>query len=118
MSNTRATSGTGSLEAVKLVKATETEWEGKTAAARTTADAVLARLRDEAAAAVAAARADAERDRTRAVEAARSSADQEAVKIVADGEVAARRDSAGAGRRPADRRDEVLNAVLEGLAGK
>jgi|GEM_PF-3364035 len=118
MSNTEAAGGSGSLEAVKLVKATETEWEARIAAAKKAADAALARLRDEAAAAVAAARADADRERSRAVESARATADLEAAKIVTDGEAAARQDSAGAGRRPSDRRDDILDAVLEDLAGK
>jgi vacuolar-type H+-ATPase subunit H len=100
---------------VKLVKASETEWETRIAAAKKAADAALAQLRNDAAAAVTAARVAAEKDRATAVEAARAGADLEAAKIVADGEAAAQRDSAG-GRRPADRKDEVLAAVLEGFA--
>jgi vacuolar-type H+-ATPase subunit H len=118
MSDSETATGAGSLDAVKLVKATETEWEAKVAAARKAADAAIARLRDQAAAAVAAARVEADRDRTRAVEVARATADAEAAQIVTDGQSAAQRDSAGAGRRPADRRAEVLDAVLGNLAGK
>jgi vacuolar-type H+-ATPase subunit H len=106
-----------SVDAVRLVKAAETEWEGKTAAARNAAETSLARLNEEAEAAVAAARTQAELSRTRTVEAARASADAEATAIVTAGESAARSDSAGAGRRPADRRTEILAAVLGDLAG-
>ncbi|MGA8275436.1 MAG: hypothetical protein WB852_03965 [Thermoplasmata archaeon] len=116
MSNTETAAGSGSLEAVKLVKATETEWEAKIAAARKAAEASLAQLRDDAAAAVASARIEAESARVRSVETARSTADADAAKIVAEGQAAARRDKAG--RSPSDRRDEVLAAVLEDLAGK
>ncbi len=115
MSNTEAPAGTGSLEAVKLVKATETEWEARLAAARKASDAALAQLRDAAKAAVAAARAEADGARTRSIEAARETADADAAKIVADGQTAVRRDQAG--RRPEDQKDAVLTAVLEDLAG-
>jgi vacuolar-type H+-ATPase subunit H len=116
MSNPEVVAGSGSLTAVKLVKATETEWEAKIAAARKAAEASLAQLREEAAAAVAAARTDVEGERVRSVEAARLLADQEAAKIVAEGEGSAERDKAG--HRLADRKDAVLAAVLEDLAGK
>ncbi len=118
MSNTEGAAGSGSLDAVKLVKATETEWETKIAAARKAADAALAQLREAAATAVTEARADAERERALTVEATRVTADKEAAQIVADGQEAAERDRASAGRRPADRRDDVLDAVLGDLAGK
>jgi vacuolar-type H+-ATPase subunit H len=117
MSNTEAAGSTsGSLDAVKLVKATEAEWEAKIAAARKAGEASLAQLRDAAAAAVAAARADAERERTRSVETARASADAEAALIVTDGQSAAQKDATG--RRPRDRKAAVLNAVLGDLAGE
>jgi vacuolar-type H+-ATPase subunit H len=117
MSEGTPPAGTASLDAVKLVKAAETEWEAKTTAARKTSEAALARLHEEAEAAVAAARTLAEQERVRTVEAARSSADAEAATIVTAGEAAAQRDGAGAGRRPADRRTEVVAAVLGDLAG-
>jgi vacuolar-type H+-ATPase subunit H len=116
MSNTEVPASSGSLDAVKLVKATETEWETRLAAARTAAEASLAQLRDAAAAAVAAARAEAESARNHSVEAARATADAEAAQIVAEGTAAAQRDKSG--RRPADRKDDVLTAVLEDLAGR
>jgi vacuolar-type H+-ATPase subunit H len=116
MSQTESEAPSGSVEAVKLVKATETDWEAKILAARKAADAALAQSRADASAAVAAARAAADRDRTSAVQMARLSADQEAAKIVAEGEVAARKDNSGRGRKPVDRKDEVLSAVLDGFA--
>jgi|HubBroStandDraft_1064217.scaffolds.fasta_scaffold22876_2 vacuolar-type H+-ATPase subunit H len=116
MSNTEAPAGTGSLEAVKLVKTTETEWESKIAAARKAAEAALAKLRDEARASVAAARAEAESARTRSVETVRETADADAEKIVAEGQAAAQRDPSS--RPLADQKDAILSAVLEDLAGQ
>ena len=117
MSNTGTEADPGSVEAVKRVKSTETEWEARIAAARKAADASLAELRAAAAATVATARTEAERERTRAVDIARSTADQEAAQIVAVGQVAADQDAKGSGQRPSDRKRDVIAAVLEDLAG-
>jgi vacuolar-type H+-ATPase subunit H len=116
MSDAGPTAGP-SVDAVKLVKAAETEWEEKTAAARTAAQAAVAQLREEAEVAVAAARAQVELERARTVETARASAEVEAATIVTAGEVAAQREGSGEGRRPADHRPEILAAVLGNLAG-
>jgi len=109
--------GTGSIEALKKVKATEVEWDGRLAAARGETEKLLLQLRDESAAAVKAAELAAERDRTARVEQARVETAAAAAAILADGEKAAAKAERAEGRRPADKRDAVLDAVL-GAFGK
>jgi vacuolar-type H+-ATPase subunit H len=101
-----------SVEALKRVKATETEWDTRLNAARQEAAESLRRLRDEGDAAVKAAVAEAERKRTGQVERARAEAAMEAEAIVADGRRAAERAAHGEGRRPADKKDAILEVVL------
>ncbi|HTT73920.1 MAG TPA: hypothetical protein VMG99_07250 [Thermoplasmata archaeon] len=101
-----------SFEALKRVKAAESEWDQRLAAARQREGADLERLRAEADAAVRAAQAEAERARAAAVQAAKDAAEREATRIEGDGATAAADVARGAGKRPIDRKDAVLAAVL------
>jgi len=102
----------GTVEALKRVKATETEWETKTAEARAHRDQALQRLRDETEATVHAAQVETERERSEAIQAARTEADAEAAKILADGDQVAA--DAGSEQPTAlkEKRAELLAAVL------
>jgi len=116
---TTTTSGAGSpdsVEALKRVKATENEWDARLAAARTESDTALQSVRDETDAAVREAEAQAERDRVVRVGAARTEIAKEADGIVADGHAAAESAMKGEGRRPSDRKDEILSVVLGAFA--
>ncbi|HTT44388.1 MAG TPA: hypothetical protein VMH38_00020 [Thermoplasmata archaeon] len=101
-----------SVEALKRVKATENEWDARLAAARQDAEASIARLRAEAAAAVKEAQAAADRDRVARVTQARTETETEAAAILADGKKAADRALVGEGRRPSDKKTQILAAVL------
>jgi vacuolar-type H+-ATPase subunit H len=105
----------GSIEALKRVKATETDWELKLRAARGAVDEALGRLQAESEAAIKAAQASAEAERTRAVQAARTEADREAEGILAEGTRAAEAAARGSGKRPADQKDALLTTVLAGF---
>jgi len=107
----------GSVEALKRVKATETEWDARLGAARTESETALRRLKEEADAAVKAAEGEAERTRTDRVEHARVEAAGLAGAIVAEGQKAAETAARGEGRRPADKKDAILAVVL-GSFGK
>jgi vacuolar-type H+-ATPase subunit H len=109
---TSGASSPDSVEALKRVKATENEWDVKIAAARTERDATLERLRREADDAVREAGAQAERDRATRVDSARAEIAKEADAIVAEGHRAAEEATHGEGRRPADRKEAILSAVL------
>jgi vacuolar-type H+-ATPase subunit H len=106
----------GTIDALKRIKATEAEWDGKVAAARRDAEASLRRLHDELEATVQAAHAAAEAERARALQRARAAAEVEAEGILAEGRAAASAAATTAGKRPADREDEVLAAVLGSLS--
>ena len=108
-------SDVGSIEALKRIKATETEWDEKLASARQETEATLRRLAEESDATVKATHAEADAARTLSVQRARSDADREAETIVAEGAKAAGAAARGAGKRPADRSAEVLAAVLGSL---
>ena len=101
-----------SVEALKRVKATENEWDARLNAARKDRDATLERLRTEAAAAVKQAQTEADRDRVERVVQARAETQAEVATILADGASAAERALTGEGRRPADKKDAILDAVL------
>jgi len=105
---------TTSLETLRKVRATELEWERRIAEGRSRSDELLRTLREEAEALVAAARTDAERERTRVIEAARTAADREAAGIAAEGERAAT-EAAGGPAVGAERRAAILAAVLNDL---
>jgi vacuolar-type H+-ATPase subunit H len=102
----------GGLDALRRIKAAETEWEQRLAADRAAAETALQRVRDETEAAVKAAQAEADRERALAIAGARATADEQAAAIVAEGEVAAEEAARGEGKRPADHKDEVLAVVL------
>lgn len=105
----------GSIDALKRVKATETDWDLKLRAARGAAEQAIARLKAESEAAVATAQAAAEDDRNRTVQAARAEADREASEILAAGTRAAEAAGRGEGKRPAQKKDAVLAVVLAGF---
>jgi vacuolar-type H+-ATPase subunit H len=105
----------GSIDALKRVRAAETEWEQKVTAAKQDAGEAIAELRTAADEAVRAAQADAEAKRAAKVQAARSEADREAVVILAEGAKAADAAAQGEGKRPADKADAILGAVLAGF---
>jgi vacuolar-type H+-ATPase subunit H len=114
---TSAAAAPGSLEALKRVKATESEWDARLNAARQESEAILRRLRDDGDASVKATEAEADRLRSVRLEKARAETDQEAEAIVADGRSSAQRAALTEGRRPSDKKDAVLDAVL-GSFGK
>ncbi len=105
-------SESGTVEALKRVKATEAEWETAVAQARAHRDAALRADTDAAARAVQAAQAQVERDRTEAVQAARTEGDAEAARVLAEADktaTAAARDDPDALEA---RRTAILAAVL------
>jgi len=105
----------GSIDALKRVKATETDWELKLRAARGAAEEAVQKLRADSDAAVKAAQAAADQQRAQAVQAMRAEADREAAEILADGERAAAQAARGEGKRAADKKDAILAAVLAGF---
>jgi vacuolar-type H+-ATPase subunit H len=105
----------GSVEALKRVKATETEWDARLKAARQEAETMLRRLRDDEDVAVKAAEAEADRERTVRLERARAQTVEEAEAIITDGHRAAERAALGEGRHPADKKDVILDVVLGSL---
>jgi len=105
-------SDVGSIEALKRIKAAETEWEEKLASARQMTEATLRRLVEESDATVKATHTEADAARTLSVQRARAEADGEAETIVAEGAKAAAAAARGAGKRPAERSVAVLAAVL------
>jgi len=111
-----AMAGSGSIEALKRVKAAEGEWDRRLAAAREESEKLLSELREEAESAVKSAELEAERDRSAKIEQARVETIAAAAAIIADGEKAAAKAERAEGRRPSDKRDAVLEAVLGGFA--
>jgi vacuolar-type H+-ATPase subunit H len=107
----------GSIDALKRVRAAEMEWEQKVTNAKQDAGEEIARLKTAADEAVQAARASAEQARAAVVQTARSEADREAIVILADGAKAADAAAEGEGKRPADKADAILDAVLAGFTG-
>ena len=106
---------TATLDALKRIKLTETEWDEKVATARREAEASLKRLKEETETRLAAARAEAEAERGRTLEKARAEADTEATAIVAEGERAAQKATEGTGKGVTARKDEILAVVLGGF---
>jgi vacuolar-type H+-ATPase subunit H len=104
-----------SIEALKRVRTTENEWDEKLKAAKRWAEEDLQRLRDASEAAVKAAQTEADALRTSTVQTARAAADIEASHIVAEATEAAKAATKGEGKHPADRKDEILAAVLAGF---
>jgi vacuolar-type H+-ATPase subunit H len=102
----------GSIDALKRIKAAETEWDERIASARQETEAALRRLAEESDATVKAAHAEADGARSASVQRARANADREAETIVAEGAKAAEAAARGTGKRPADHSAEVLAAVL------
>jgi vacuolar-type H+-ATPase subunit H len=115
MSAAAAPPAEGSIDALKRVRAAETEWEQKVAAAKQDAGEAIAALKTSADAAIKSAQADTEQQRSAKIQAARSEADREAIVILADGAKAADAAAEGEGKRPADRADAILDAVLAGF---
>jgi len=105
-----------SLQVLKRVRATEVEWEQKLADARRASEESLAQLREETAAALQAEVVAAETDRARSLERARVDVDREVARILTEGERAAEAAAHADGKRPQDRRDQVLAKVLGPLA--
>jgi vacuolar-type H+-ATPase subunit H len=108
-------SSLGSIEALKHVKETETEWENRLQVARSNAKEALERLRAESEAAVKAAQTTADSERAQAVQAARKEAEREAAEILAAGTRAAETAARPEGKRPADQPDAILAVVLAGF---
>ncbi len=107
----------GSIEALKRVRATEVEWDEKLRVAKEASEAALRRLREETDATVKNVQDEVDAERTAKVLASRSDADQGAAEILAEGAQAADQAARGEGKHPADRRDEILTAVLDGFWG-
>lgn len=102
----------GSLDELKRVKDTETEWTERLRAARENADATLKRLREEAEGRIGLARTAAQQAREERMRAAQQEAEREAAKVLADGDQQVEAIVSGAGQRPDDQRDAILSAVL------
>ncbi|MGI0130374.1 MAG: hypothetical protein ACREDE_03425 [Thermoplasmata archaeon] len=105
----------GSIDALKRVKATESDWELRLRSARGAAEEALERLRTDSEAAVKSAQVAAEGERTNAVLAARQEAERQAAEILAQGTRAAETAAHGEGKRPADQKDAILGTVLAGF---
>jgi vacuolar-type H+-ATPase subunit H len=105
----------GSIEALKRVKETESEWERKLQLARSNAKETLERLRAQSEAAVKAAQATADGARAQAVLEARRVAEREAAEILAAGTRAAEAAARPEGKRPIDQQDAIVAAVLAGF---
>ncbi|MFZ3356790.1 MAG: hypothetical protein WA549_08590 [Thermoplasmata archaeon] len=105
----------GSIEALKHVKETESEWERKLQLARSNAKETLERLRAQSEAAVRAAQATADGERAQAVLEARRGAEREAAEILAAGTRAAEAAARPEGKRPADQQELIFAAVLAGF---
>ncbi len=108
---------TATVEALRRVKAVEAEWDGKLADARRQAEEATRRARDEAEATVKAVAAELETERARQLDSARASAEREAEGLRTDGAKAAEAVRSGQGRRPQERGDEIVAAVLGPFAG-
>lgn len=102
----------GTIDALKRIKAAEAEWGEKVERARRESEAVLGRLRGESDASVAAARASAEAERAGALQKARTVAEEEAGRILSEGRAAAEGAASVAGKRPIDRKEDLLQVVL------
>ncbi len=103
---------TGTIEALKRIKAVEDEWDARLAEARREAEAARKRTSSETETAIATAREVTDAERARAVDAARATADAEARQIIADGEREAAAVARGAGKGVADRKEELLAVLL------
>ena len=107
-----ASGDSGTLDALRRVKAAESEWDEKIRSARTESESALVQAKASADAAVKAVAGELEASRTRALEAAGAAADLEARQILADGEKAAKQSAAGGSKTLAARKQQVLAAVL------
>jgi vacuolar-type H+-ATPase subunit H len=113
--STSAPEAPGSIEALKQVRAAETGADERVKVAKGAAEEAIRRLSEEAVAAIKAAQAAADSERAAKVGRAREDADRAAAAIVAEGERAAEVAARSEGKRPADRRDEILRTVLAGF---
>ncbi len=111
-SATPAPAPVGSLEELQHVKDAEAEWTARVRAARDEGEATLKRLREEADGRIGLARTAAQQTREERVSAAKKEAGAQATQILFDGDRQARAVVAEPGKRPADRREEILSAVL------
>jgi len=100
------------VEVLRRVKAVEAEWETKLRAAREDADQGVRRAREEADATVKAVAAEAEAEKAQRLAAGRTAAEAEAEAIQREGEKAADGLRSAGGKKPSDRSDELLEAVL------
>lgn len=111
MSEAAGSSDQPTIDALRRIKAVEEEWEAKLSSARAEQERALVDARSSADAAVKAVSAELEASRTQALETAGAAADAEARDLLAAGEADAARAKAGK-KKLADRKDEVLQAVL------
>lgn len=106
----------GSIDALKRVKEAEKDWELKLRVARGSAEEALEQLRRESEASVQSAQSVADGERANALISARQEAEREATEILTQGTRAAEAAARGEGKRPADKKDAILGAVLAGFA--
>ncbi|HXY47511.1 MAG TPA: hypothetical protein VEK13_06420 [Thermoplasmata archaeon] len=106
----------GSVELLKRVKATETDWDQRLRAAQHDSEETLSRLRSDRDAAVHAAMAAADDERARALERARTEIEREVAAILAEGKATADSAARVEGKRPTDQRDRVIAIVLGSLS--
>jgi vacuolar-type H+-ATPase subunit H len=104
---------TDTLEPIKRVKAVEGETLARIGEVEARLKSEVEAMAREAEAAVARARAEAEKARDALLSSARDGAESEAAKIVADGESRAKQIRSRSARELADRREALLDAVLE-----
>ena len=105
----------GSLDELKRVKDAEREWDERLAAARAEAEATAQRLREEADGRIGLARTAAHQLRESRVREAQSAGDREAQALVAAGDAEASNALAGAGKRPKELAEPLLDAILAGF---
>jgi vacuolar-type H+-ATPase subunit H len=109
-------SDAATVEALRRLKAVEAEWDAKLRDARDAAARTVQRSRDESEATVKAVAAENETERNRLLEAGQQAADREAERIGADGARAADAVRADRSKRPAERADAIVRAVLDPFA--
>lgn len=116
MSGPAAASDEQTVEALRRLKAVEAEWDAKLRAAREDAAQVVQRARDEAEATLKAVAAELEAERGRRREAGKLAADREAEQVRTDGATAAEAVRSDRSKRPSERADAIVAAVLDPFA--
>ncbi|MCI4346910.1 MAG: hypothetical protein L3K07_09205 [Thermoplasmata archaeon] len=115
MSESAAAAPDTALEPIERVRAVEKEWETALARLQATAKAELERLRAEVAAAIDAARTDAEQARAALLEKSRAEAEAEAKRLLAEGRELAAKYAGKSAEELGALKERLLSAVLTGF---